>query len=122
MKTTIMADVCGLAMVAAAASLPLGCVPVPQPAAASDLQADIAVYGQYSLMVSGAHVVPAPSPAPEAGCTTGCRCNGSGVEPTGDGLARVPCRCPDSCSCKAKKETSPCQSGTCPRPTRPTVR
>lgn len=38
---------------------------------------------------------------PEKGCTLGCTCKGTGKEKTGDGLDTVPCRCPESCDCKA---------------------
>lgn len=38
---------------------------------------------------------------PEDGCVKNCTCNGTGREKTGDGLDTVPCRCPDSCECKA---------------------
>lgn len=119
MKTTVLADMLGVTMLATVGLLPLGCLPVPQPAAAVDLQPDVAVYGTYSLMVSG----PRPSPVePADGCKSGCRCNGTGIEPTGDGLARVPCRCPDTCKCKAKKESVSCQSGTCRLQTQRIVR
>ena len=47
---------------------------------------------------------PAPTPAPKDGCDVGCRCNGTGEEKSGDGLAVVSCRCEDSCKCKEEKK------------------
>lgn len=45
-----------------------------------------------------------PAPVvPTDGCVDGCGCNGTGEERSGDGLAVVGCRCPETCSCKANK-------------------
>jgi len=65
------------------------------------LQPWVAVSGGYSLL---ADAVVAP-----AGCETGCKCGGSGVEKSGDGLALIGCRCPSTCACK-KKETATCKT------------
>lgn len=103
MKPYALADSFGVAMVVLMAALPLGCgiKPVKIPV---DLQPLIAVTGNYAVLVSGRNPSPAPAPAPKPnGCLAGCRCNGTGIEPTGDGLSRVPCRCEDDCPCKAKK-------------------
>lgn len=45
----------------------------------------------------------APKP-PSEGCAEGCKCNGTGKERSGDGLAIVNCRCDDDCECKAGKQ------------------
>lgn len=42
-------------------------------------------------------------PVPSSGCVDGCGCNGTGEERSGDGLAVVGCRCPETCECKANK-------------------
>lgn len=42
--------------------------------------------------------------SPQAGCEAGCGCNGTGEEKSGDGLAVVSCRCPESCECKQAEE------------------
>lgn len=47
---------------------------------------------------------PLPTPTPKEGCDVGCRCNGTGEEKSGDGLAVVSCRCDDSCKCKKEKQ------------------
>jgi hypothetical protein len=73
----------------------------------------------------------APSPdQPTGECVEGCRCNGTGKEKTGDGLATVDCRCPDSCKCKQQSdpaadpplvtvEQDDCATGNCqPAPKR----
>jgi hypothetical protein len=66
--------------------------------------------GAYALMQKPE---PQPSPTP-SGCVEKCRCAGTGVEKSGDGLTNSPCRCPDNCGCKAKKVASaPCTTGTC---------
>lgn len=81
----------------------------------TNLQPLIAVAGTYSLMAMETPAPPAPPPAP-AGCAKGCKCNGTGREPTGDGLSTVPCRCPDGCACKTKSIKSSgtiCTTGTC---------
>ncbi len=49
----------------------------------------------------------APPVLPSSGCVEGCGCNGTGEERSGDGLAVVACRCPESCECKQAKETAP---------------
>lgn len=117
MKNAAFADVIGITMMAVVGSLPLGCV--PRVDAKVDLQPIVAVCGEYSIMVSGGRSVVVPTD----GCSKGCKCAGSGVEPTGDGLERVPCRCPDTCKCKTpKKEAVPCQSGTCRPPMQRIVR
>ena len=41
---------------------------------------------------------------PQEGCEAGCGCNGTGEERSGDGLAVVACRCPDTCDCKQSSE------------------
>jgi hypothetical protein len=111
MKHIAIADAVGVAILSSVAALPLGCVPQPQPKAAkADLQPLIAVAGTYSLMVSGAEN-PTPAPKPN-GCLEGCRCNGTGKEPTGDRLSIVSCRCEDDCACKRKAQ----QCQTCPTP------
>jgi len=46
----------------------------------------------------------APPVSPVSGCVEGCGCNGTGEERSGDGLAVVACRCPESCECKQAKE------------------
>lgn len=112
MRVVALADGIGVAMLAAVAALPFGCSVRPTEAAKAECQPFIAVAGNYSVMVSGPRPTPAPAPAPKPnGCLAGCRCNGTGIEPTGDGLARVPCRCPDNCQCKSKAAS--CQSGKC---------
>jgi hypothetical protein len=111
MRIVALADGIGVAMLAAVAALPLGCGVRPIEAK-DDLQPLIAVAGNYSVLVSGKNPSPAPAPAPKPnGCRAGCRCNGTGIEPTGDGLAKVPCRCDDDCPCKTK--ATPCPNGKC---------
>lgn len=46
----------------------------------------------------------APPVSPQTGCEEGCKCNGTGEERSGDGLAVVACRCPESCECKEAKD------------------
>lgn len=123
MKHVAIADAVGVVILSSVAALPFGCVPRPTVAKA-DLQPLIAVAGTYELMVSGPkpNPTPAPAPAPKPnGCLAGCRCNGTGIEPTGDGLSKVPCRCEDDCPCK-RKTSKPCETGKCPLPTPRTVR
>lgn len=111
MKIAALADGVGIALVASMAALPLGCG-VRTTEAKTECQPFIAVAGHYAVLESGSRPTPAPAPAPKPnGCRAGCRCNGTGIEPTGDGLARVPCRCDDNCPCKTK--AAPCQSGKC---------
>lgn len=101
MRIVALADGIGIALVASMAALPLGCGLRPTEAK-EDLQPFIAVAGHYAVLEKPSPS-PAPAPAPKPnGCLAGCRCNGTGIEPTGDGLAKVPCRCDDSCACKAK--------------------
>lgn len=71
-----------------------------------NLQPFVAVAGAYSLMAAGVGPTPSPAPPPEDGCTPGCRCEGTGIERTGDGLSTTDCRCPDGCECKSRKEAS----------------
>ena len=60
-----------------------------------------------AVAVATANVLHAPtSEVPREGCEPGCKCNGTGKEETGDGLAIVPCRCDDDCECKAEKSTA----------------
>ena len=71
---------------------------------------------------------PAPQPDGPAGeCDKDCKCNGTGKEKSGDGIAIVDCRCDDDCKCKASKaseepplvpikSSSACESGNCERP------
>jgi len=49
----------------------------------------------------------APPVSPETGCEEGCKCNGTGEERSGDGLAVVACRCPESCDCKQSVSPEP---------------
>lgn len=56
--------------------------------------------------------------SPQDGCDEGCQCNGTGEERSGDGLAIVACRCPDTCDCKQRSELIPeeaeaCEDGSC---------
>jgi len=57
--------------------------------------ADIAV--RYAAIVC--RQIDAPE-QPTDGCVSGCGCNGTGKEKSGDGLAVVNCRCDDDCECK----------------------
>jgi hypothetical protein len=76
-----------------------------------DLRPFVAVAGNYSL-ISCYHTPDEPAPS---GCVPGCACNGTGKEKSGDGLALVNCRCPDSCQCK-KQSVLKCKDGTCHTP------
>jgi hypothetical protein len=59
-----------------------------------------------AVAVATANVLHEPTPeVPQEGCEPGCKCNGTGEEETGDGLAIVPCRCDDDCECKQKKDS-----------------
>jgi hypothetical protein len=100
-------DSVGVVMLASVAALPLGCIPT----VVIDPQPLIAVGGNYALFGKPAGPAPAPAPAP-GGCDSGCKCNGTGKEPSGDGLAVVNCRCPEGCKCKPKGSTV-CVSGSC---------
>lgn len=82
-----------------------------------NLQPEVAAFGSYAL-IEGNRRPLEPSPEPAGGCAEGCRCNGTGREPTGDGLSDSECRCPDGCKCKAKKAATVasgtvCKTGTC---------
>jgi hypothetical protein len=112
MRPIAIADSLGVALLATVTAMPLGCVPEPKVAKA-DPQPLIAVAGNYAILESGTRPTPAPSPTPTpgpGGCRSGCKCNGTGREPTGDGLATMPCRCPDDCKCKASQT---CTTGSC---------
>lgn len=78
-----------------------------------NLQPLIAVAGTYGLTRQSAPVTP-------EGCTDGCKCNGTGIEKSGDGLHTGACRCPEGCPCKAKRTSSPvsCTTGSCGWPPR----
>jgi len=43
---------------------------------------------------------PVPTPVPTQCCKP---CAGTGMVPTGDGVSRVPCACPTTCPCAAKR-------------------
>jgi hypothetical protein len=100
MKPSVMADTIGVAILATVTTLPLACVPTLPPPR-EDLQPFVAVAGSYSLLNPELKPVP-----PQSGCDTGCKCGGTGLEKSGDGLANVSCRCPETCPCKAKKSTA----------------
>ena len=94
-----------------------GCEP-----ASLNLQPVVAVGGAYGLAEDAAKPRPAPAPPKPDGCVEGCKCNGTGVEPSGDKLNVGPCRCDDSCACKKKKAATTalpiktgtiCTTGTC---------
>lgn len=108
-----------LAVIFAAALAAAGCV-----AKDENLQPFVAAAGAYSVMAK-----PAPTPpSPDSGCVKGCKCNGTGLETSGDGLEKGSCRCPEGCSCKKKKsefatKSAPvCTTGTCGWPPRNTTR
>lgn len=69
----------------------------------ADIIAELAT--QYAAIVVNKPEAPTPD-KPREGCVEGCRCNGTGKERTGDGLAVVNCRCPDDCSCKATPQNA----------------
>ena len=95
----------------------------------ADIIAALAV--RYAAAIVNQDKEPAPTPdVPSEGCVDGCRCNGTGEEKSGDGLAIVPCRCEDGCECKAARaepepviadepqlvpitSSSSCESGNC---------
>lgn len=77
-----------------------------------NLQPFVAAAGSYSMLE-----VPTVPPAPPSGCADGCKCGGTGIEKSGDGLEDIPCRCEDDCPCKAKTS-----KGTAGWPPRSTVR
>ena len=93
----------------------VGCSPARS--ASENLQPLVAATGYYGLLSAAV----GPTPAPSTGCEKGCRCNGTGQEKSGDGISIVSCRCPETCSCKAKK-TAACTTGSCGWPPRSIVR
>ena len=101
-----------LAFIATVAAIIVGCSSSRQ--ARNDLQPFVAATGYYGLLSSPSRPSPAPAPA---GCTKGCRCNGTGEEKSGDGISMVSCRCPGTCPCKTKKATK-CPNGACGWPPR----
>jgi hypothetical protein len=104
MRTDAIADSIGLLMLTAVTAMPFSCSPSPAPAPlpAASLQPLVATAGVFGVLEAAENAGPTP-PAPQVGCAAGCRCNGTGVEKSGEGLSDVACRCPDNCSCKAKK-------------------
>ena len=118
-KTLALADSFGVTLLALAVASPVGCG--THAPARENLQPFVAVSGYYGLLDAQAGPTPAPEPKP-SGCVEGCKCNGTGKEKSGDGLAMVNCRCPDDCACKAKGAAKQCPNGTCPLPTRSIVR
>lgn len=75
---------------------------VPAAVNRADIVAALAV--RYAAIIYNQGTEPAPTPnGPPNGCESGCRCNGTGEEKSGDGLAIVPCRCEDDCECKAAR-------------------
>ena len=96
MKPSVLADTIGVAILATVTAIPFSCV--PHAVEKEDLQPFVAVAGAYSLR----DTTNPPAP-PQSGCETGCKCGGTGMERSGDGLANVSCRCPETCSCKARK-------------------
>ena len=78
--------------------------------------ADIAV--RYAAIVSRPQSTPMPD-TPAEGCVEGCRCNGTGRERTGDGLAVVNCRCAADCECKPKNEPTPAEPPVVPIQSKP---
>ena len=102
MKPDVVADATGVILLATVAALPMSCVPSLPAAQRVNLQPLVATAGAYSVM-EGERSSPTPAPVPTVGCDEGCECNGSGKEPSGDGLAIVNCRCPETCACKANK-------------------
>lgn len=116
---TRAADSVGAVALLAVAFLPIGCLELR--VSNIDLRPFIAVSGQYSLMGEDSPT-PAP-PAPAGQCEEGCKCNGTGKEKSGDGLAVIECRCPETCKCKNKSaEAEECTNGQCPPATRVIVR
>ena len=93
----------------------VGCSPARS--ASENLQPLVAATGYYGLLSAAV----GPTPAPSTGCEKGCRCNGTGQEKSGDGISVVSCRCPETCSCKAKK-TAAFTTGSCGWPPRSIVR
>ena len=104
-----------LAFIATVAAIIVGCSASQQ--TKNDLQPFVAAAGYYGLLSAASGPKPAPAPS---GCTTGCRCNGTGEERSGDGISMVSCRCPENCPCKNKKAAK-CQNGACGWPPRTTT-
>lgn len=84
-----------------------------------DIIAALAV--RYAAIMTSQDDTPAPTPTPSGDCTTGCRCNGTGKERTGDGLSVVDCRCPDGCKCKASNSSEIPNSSPAPKQDPPLV-
>lgn len=115
----MIADSIGVAMLATVAAIPLGCIKTAL-AVRAEPQPFIAVCGTYAVLASGSE--PGPAPVQPDGCAAGCKCGGTGKEKSGDGLALVGCRCPDTCKCKGAVQHPPatisskpstCTSGSC---------
>lgn len=56
-------------------------------------------------------MVPPAPPKPSVKCCGDCK--GTGMVPTGDGLTRVWCSCPQTCSCAANRPKPQCRTGNC---------
>jgi hypothetical protein len=95
-KAQAIADSIGVALLATIATVPLSCSGRVTPMR-ENLQPLVAAAGAYSVRET-------KPPPPPSGCEKGCQCNGTGREKSGDGLAVIPCRCEDTCVCKAPKE------------------
>lgn len=106
MKPDVIADAAGVVMLATIAALPISCVPRLTAAPRINLQPLVATAGAYGV-IAGDKATPEPAPVPSDGCDEGCQCGGSGREPSGDGLAIVNCRCPETCSCKRTSQPEP---------------
>jgi hypothetical protein len=84
----------------------------------TNLQPLISVAGTYAL-IEHRRTPPAPVAPSQGDCSKGCKCGGTGVEKTGDGLSVTECRCPDGCACKKKAAAKTfstdavCTTGTC---------
>lgn len=83
----------------------------------TNLQPLISVAGTYALMEHKKAPAP-PAPPSQDECSKGCKCNGTGIEKTGDGLSTTECRCPEGCACKKKAASTVatgtvCTTGTC---------
>jgi hypothetical protein len=63
------------------------------------------------LAFAPASDAPPPKPVPVKCCG---KCGGTGMVPTGDGITRVWCECPDTCPCAAKRpKPQRCENGVC---------
>lgn len=63
------------------------------------------------LAFAPAGSAPQPSPPPVKCCG---KCNGTGMVPTGDGITRVWCSCPQTCPCaKNRPKPQQCVNGAC---------